>query len=160
MYKVDPHTGEPPVIVADVEHVKLVDVGHGDMVMEELLNIDKAPDGLALAPCVHYNEGRVLNQTPIDQIMVSTECKGLRRSYAPKVFQKTAMINVKTLMNGMKPKVRQHSLHVLLLRSLRGSIMDVKTRKDQMKPKARLWLHHACVSGLRTTRHLYVARLF
>jgi len=98
------NSGESPVFLSDVEQIKLVDVGRGDFIIEECMNLDKAPDGLILAPAVHYNEGRVLNKVLIDQIMVSTESKGHRRTYAPKVFQKTAMLNVNTLISGMKPK--------------------------------------------------------
>lgn len=42
------------------------------MCLEELLQLDRAADGIVLSPAVHYMEGKLVGQGLVDQIMVGT----------------------------------------------------------------------------------------
>lgn len=44
----------------------------GGVCLEELLQLDRAADGIVLSPAVHYMEGKLVGQGLVDQIMVGT----------------------------------------------------------------------------------------
>jgi hypothetical protein len=51
----------------------------GDVCLEEFLELDLAPDGICLSPALHYNEGSLLGDECVDQIMHGTSYVGWRR---------------------------------------------------------------------------------
>jgi hypothetical protein len=51
----------------------------GSVCLEEFLDLDLAPDGICLSPALHYNEGSLLGDECVDQIMHGTSYVGWRR---------------------------------------------------------------------------------
>jgi hypothetical protein len=48
------------------------------MIIEEFLQLDKAPDGLVLSAAIHFSGNKPIGKTITDQILVANEFKGLR----------------------------------------------------------------------------------
>ena len=59
----------------------------GDVCLEEHLDLDLAPDGIVLSPALHYNEGNLVGEDLVDQIMKGTSYMGWRRSIVSHTFQ-------------------------------------------------------------------------
>lgn len=94
--------GDGVTFCQDISQVEMMQFDQ-DMIMEEVLSLDKCPDGLILGVAFHYAGNKPLGNQITDQILVGNECKGLRPTQSTKVYGKTASLNLMTLLNHMKP---------------------------------------------------------
>jgi hypothetical protein len=57
------------MLVDNVEALQAYDFYRGPVVLEEVLDLDHAPDGRVVAPAVHYMSGHLIGEGLVDQIM-------------------------------------------------------------------------------------------
>jgi formate-dependent phosphoribosylglycinamide formyltransferase (GAR transformylase) len=95
--------GEGIIFVRSVEELRAYTFPMGDVCLEEHLNLDVAPDGVVLSPALHYNEGELVGEDLVDQIMNGTAYMGWRRTVAPAAFQERARDVLKSFIAHTRP---------------------------------------------------------
>jgi hypothetical protein len=82
--------GEGILFLSSADELRAYTFPMGDVCLEEHLCLDVAPDGVVLSPALHYNEGELVGEDLVDQIMNGTAYMGWRRTVAPAAFQERA----------------------------------------------------------------------
>ncbi|EKX35003.1 hypothetical protein GUITHDRAFT_146829 [Guillardia theta CCMP2712] len=96
--------GEGIIFVSDVATLQSYDFPYGVVCLEEKLDLDKAPDGVAISPALHYNEDQFLGEDFVDQIMKGTTYMGWRQSKVEPSFQDEARRCLRAFIKGSMPK--------------------------------------------------------
>ena len=79
----------------------------GDVLLEEMLNLDFTDDGLVISPAVHYIGKKIFGGKLVDQLMRNTTYLGWRESKANVEFQNIVLDMTQKLIAFTKPKVRK-----------------------------------------------------
>jgi hypothetical protein len=95
--------GEGILFVSSAEELRAYTFPMGDVCLEEHLDLDVAPDGVVLSPALHYNEGALVGEDLVDQIMNGTAYMGWRRTVAPAAFQERARSVLKKFIAHTRP---------------------------------------------------------
>jgi predicted ATP-grasp superfamily ATP-dependent carboligase len=96
--------GEGILFLKSVKELSEYTFPMGDVCLEEHLNLDVAPDGVVLSPALHYNEGELVGEDLVDQIMNGTAYMGWRRTVAPAPFQMRARDILRRFMDHTQPR--------------------------------------------------------
>ena len=97
------------IIFIDTENEILnYDFPMGEVLLEEMLNLDYTDDGLVISPAVHYFSEEIFGGKLVDQLMRNTTYLGWRESKANIEFQNVVMGVTEKLISYMKPKVRMY----------------------------------------------------
>jgi len=96
--------GEGIEFVSSGDYLASYSFPMGDVCLEELLELDRADDGVVLSPAVHYFGTSIVGTTAVDQIMVGTNYAGWRKSQAPKSFQEITLRDVRHIIKAIQPK--------------------------------------------------------
>ena len=96
--------GEGILFLKSIEELREYTFPMGDVCLEEHLNLDVAPDGVVLSPALHYNEGDLVGEDLVDQIMHGTAYMGWRRTVAPVAFQERARDILRRFMDRALPR--------------------------------------------------------
>ena len=83
----------------------------GEVLLEEMLNLDLTEDGLVISPAVHYVGDLIFGGKLVDQLMRGTVYFGWRESKANPKFQEVVIDMTEKLIKFTKPQV----LHFLKL---------------------------------------------
>ena len=97
--------GENVVEIKEMEQLSLYDFPYGDVLLQEKLMLDRAPDGMVLITSVHYMGSEFIGPNNLmDEILVGHVCMGFRKSTTSKIFQKTVLRIASTMLAKLKPK--------------------------------------------------------
>lgn len=77
----------------------------GEVLLEEMLNLDHTEDGLVISPAVHYVGDQIFGGKLVDQLMRETVYFGWRESKANPKFQEVVLDMTEKLIKFTNPKV-------------------------------------------------------
>ena len=93
------------VFIDSVEELLNYDFPMGEVLLEEMLNLDLTEDGHVISPAVHYLGQNLFGGQLVDQLMKSTTYLGWRESKADPIFQKKVLDMTEKLLRFTQPKV-------------------------------------------------------
>jgi isoaspartyl dipeptidase IadA len=94
--------GEGLLVVSDEDQLMLYDFAEGqDVVLQELLVLDRAPDGMVLSLAVPFADGHVLSSYAMDEVLVGQAAVGFRPTEATKRFKQKALSIAQVLVQGL-----------------------------------------------------------
>jgi hypothetical protein len=92
------------VFIDTVEELESYDFPMGEVLLEEMLNLDLTVDENVISPAVHYLGTELFGGQLVDQLMKNTSYLGWRESQAPKPFQEKVLEMTEKLMRLTQPK--------------------------------------------------------
>lgn len=87
------------------EELMKYDFPMGEVLLEEMLNLDMTEDGLVISPAVHYLGPQLFGGRLVDQLMKNTSYLGWRESKADPAFQQKVLDMTEKLLKFTQPRV-------------------------------------------------------
>ena len=103
------------IFIDSIKELKEYAFPMGDVLLEEMLNLDFTDDGLVISPAVHYIGEKIFGGKLVDQLMRNTTYLGWRESKANIEFQNIVLDMTEKLIAFTKPKVRLQRRKLFLL---------------------------------------------
>lgn len=100
------------LFINSAEELKNYDFPMGEVLLEEMLNLDLTEDGLVISPAVHYLGPKLFGGRLVDQLMKNTTYLGWRESKADMKFQEKVLEMTEKLLKFTQPKVGDHEVIV------------------------------------------------
>lgn len=94
------------IFIDTLEDLISYDFPMGEVLLEEMLNLDFTEDGLVISPAVHYLGTELFGGQLVDQLMKETTYLGWRESKADSSFQQKVLQITEKLLQYTQPKVR------------------------------------------------------
>ena len=94
------------LFIDSAEELMKYDFPMGEVLLEEMLNLDMTEDGLVISPAVHYLGPQLFGGQLVDQLMKNTSYLGWRESKADPVFQQKVLDMTEKLLKFTQPRVR------------------------------------------------------
>eukprot|EP00003_Mantamonas_plastica_P026614 TRINITY_DN549_c0_g1_i12.p1 TRINITY_DN549_c0_g1~~TRINITY_DN549_c0_g1_i12.p1 ORF type:complete len:2034 (-),score=774.81 TRINITY_DN549_c0_g1_i12:60-6089(-) len=95
--------GEGIIFVDNEEELANYKFDYGEVSLEEFVDIDRASDGIMLAPACHYFGKELFGSPLVDQIMVSTSYAGWRPSEVSEKVKERCVRTAQGLLKRIKP---------------------------------------------------------
>lgn len=105
------------------EELMKYDFPMGEVLLEEMLNLDMTEDGLVISPAVHYLGPQLFGGKLVDQLMKNTSYLGWRESKADPAFQQKVLDMTDKLLKFTQPRVSSDLF--CLLRSSIINYLDI-----------------------------------
>lgn len=96
--------------ISTPEELKAYQFPMGEVLLEEMLDLDHTEDGLVISPAVHYIGEEIFGGKLVDQLMRETVYFGWRESKANPKFQEVVLDMTEKLIQFTKPKVRTYTM--------------------------------------------------
>ena len=93
------------IFISSPEELLKYDFPMGEVLLEEMLNLDLTEDGLVISPAVHYLGPKLFGGRLVDQLMKNTTYLGWRESKADIKFQEKVLEMTEKLLKFTNPKV-------------------------------------------------------
>lgn len=97
------------LFISTAEELMTYDFPMGEVLLEEMLNLDLTEDGLVISPAVHYLGPELFGGQLVDQLMKNTSYLGWRESKADPVFQQKVLDMTEKLLKFTQPRVHSQS---------------------------------------------------
>ena len=98
------------IFVSTTDELIAYDFPMGEVLLEEMLDLDLTEDGLVISPAVHYIGEEIFGGKLVDQLMRETVYFGWRESKANTHFQEVVLDMTEKLIQFTKPKVSAYGL--------------------------------------------------
>lgn len=92
------------IFISSVKELEDYDFPMGEVLLEEMLDLDLTDDGLIISPAVHYIGTELFGGRLVDQLMRNTTYLGWRESKANKIFQEKVLKMTEKLIQYTQPK--------------------------------------------------------
>lgn len=92
------------IFINSAEDLSSYDFPMGEVLLEEMLNLDLTEDGLVISPAVHYLGTELFGGRLVDQLMRNTSYLGWRESKADPEFQQKVLDITEKLLRFTQPK--------------------------------------------------------
>jgi hypothetical protein len=106
--------GEGIIFTDSRDDLQKYDFPMGDVVLEERLEIDCAPDGMIISPAVHYFGNTILGRGLVDQLIENCSYLGWRQSVVNPEFEATVLKHSKKIIDATDPQVRVNQILINL----------------------------------------------
>jgi hypothetical protein len=93
------------LFIDSAEELMKYDFPMGEVLLEEMLNLDMTEDGLVISPAVHYLGPQLFGGQLVDQLMKNTSYLGWRESKADPTFQQKVLDMTEKLLKFTQPRV-------------------------------------------------------